>query len=76
VPLVLRGLLYLKVEAGMKKYKLIIDCEPCEEEEVEVEDIYTDELMDHVWLDTGEMVLQLPDELLPYLQDSEILGIA
>jgi len=60
----------------MKKYKLIIDCEPCEEEEVEVEDIYTDELMDHVWLDTGEMVLQLPDELLPYLQDSEILGIA
>ena len=60
----------------MKKYKLIIDYEPCEEEEVEVEDIYTDELMDHVWLDTGEMVLQLPDELLPYLQDSEILGIA
>ena len=60
----------------MKKYKLIIDYEPCEEEEVEVEDIYTDEMMDHVWLDTGEMVLQLPDELLPYLQDSEILGIA
>ena len=60
----------------MKKYKLIIDYEPCEEEEVEVEDIYTDEMMDHVWLDTGEMVLQLPDELLPYLKDSEILGIA
>ena len=60
----------------MKKYKLIIDYEPCEEEEVEVEDIYTDEMMDHIWLDIGDMVLQLPDELLPYLQDSEILGIA
>ncbi len=60
----------------MKKYKLIIDYEPCEEEEVEVEDIYVDEMMDHAWLDTGDMVLQLPDELLPYLQDSEILGIA
>ena len=76
MPLVLRGLLYLKVEVGMKKYKLIIDYEPCEEEEVEVEDIYVDEMMDHAWLDTGDMVLQLPDELLPYLQDSEILGIA
>ena len=60
----------------MKKYKLIMDYEPCEEEEVEVEDIYVDEMMDHAWLDTGDMVLQLPDELLPYLQDSEILGIA
>lgn len=60
----------------MKKYKLIIDYEPCEEEEVEVEDIYVDEMMEHAWLDTGDMVLQLPDELLPYLQDSEILGIA
>ena len=59
----------------MKKYKLIMDYEPCEEE-VEVEDIYVDEMMDHAWLDTGDMVLQLPDELLPYLQDSEILGIA
>ena len=57
----------------MKKYKLIIDCETCEEE---IEEVYTDEMMDHAWLDTGEMVLQLPDELLPYLQDSEILGIA
>lgn len=60
----------------MKKYKLIMDYEPCEEEEVEVEDIYVDEMMEHAWLDTGDMVLQLPDELLPYLQDSEILGIA
>lgn len=60
----------------MKKYKLIMDYEPCEEEEVEVEDIYVDEMMEHAWLDIGDMVLQLPDELLPYLQDSEILGIA
>jgi hypothetical protein len=75
VPLVLRGLLYLKVEVGMKKYKLIIDSETCEEE-VETEDIYVDEMMEHAWLDIGDMVLQLPDELLPYLQDSEILGIA
>ena len=59
----------------MKKYKLIIDSETCEEE-VEAEDIYVDEMMEHAWLDIGDMVLQLPDELLPYLQDSEILGIA
>ena len=52
-----------------------MDYEPCEEE-VETEDIYVDEMMEHAWLDIGDMVLQLPDELLPYLQDSEILGIA
>jgi len=32
--------------------------------------------MDRVWLDTGDMVIELPEELLPYLEDADILGIA
>ena len=29
-----------------------------------------------VWLDTGDGVIKLPSELLPYLRDTDILGIA
>ena len=32
--------------------------------------------MDRVWLDTGDMVVELPEELLPYLEDADVLGIA
>jgi len=72
VPLVLRGLLYLKVEVEVKKYKLMIDYN---EEPEEVEGL-NDIDMDRIWLDTGETVVQLPDELIPYLQKEDILGIA
>tara|TARA_R100001198_G_C5212045_1_gene197073 strand:- start:132 stop:293 length:162 start_codon:yes stop_codon:yes gene_type:complete len=50
-----------------KEYKLVIDYD-CED--------HDETGMDRVWLDTGERVIQLPVELLPYLEDSEILGIA
>ena len=29
-----------------------------------------------VWLDTGDGIIKLPPELLPYLQESDILGLA
>ena len=29
-----------------------------------------------VWLDTGDGVIKLPSELLPYLRETDILGIA
>ena len=72
MPLVLRGLLYLKVEVEVKKYKLMIDYN---EEPEEVEGL-NDIDMDRIWLDTGETVVQLPDELIPYLQKEDTLGIA
>jgi hypothetical protein len=66
---VLRGLLYLKVEVSMKKScKLMI--------EYEDKNSSSDVEMDRVWLDTGDMVIELPEELLPYLEDADILGIA
>ena len=75
MPLALRGLLYLKVEVGMKKmYKIMIDCgdESEEIDRITEEDI---EKMDGFWLDTGDVVIQLPKELIPYLNDGDILGI-
>jgi len=75
VPLALRGLLYLKVEVGMKKmYRIMIDCgdESEEIDRITEEDI---EKMDGFWLDTGDIVIQLPQELIPYLNDGDILGI-
>ena len=76
MPLVLRGLLYLKVEVGMKKYKLIVDLSNESDEVLEEVDSIHDVDVDRIWLDTGDIVLQLPDEILPYLEESDILGIA
>ena len=45
----------------MKKHELII------------EDEYDDEA---VWLDTGDSIVKLPPELLPYLRETDILGLA
>ena len=45
----------------MKKHELIID---------EFED------NEGVWLDTGDSVVKLPPELLPYLRETDILGLA
>jgi hypothetical protein len=56
----------------MKKYKLIIGCE----EECEEIDTLYDTNMDRVWLDNGETMVQLPKEILPYLEECDLLGIA
>ena len=53
-----------------KQYKLSIDGDELEE---------VDGLSEEdgaVWLDTGDGVVKLPHELLPYLRDTDILGIA
>ncbi len=57
----------------MKKYKLIIDYEEKKTEEIDT--LHNTE-MDRVWLDTGDEVVELPDEILPYLEEADILGIA
>ena len=48
----------------MKKHELII------------QELYDDEDGEGVWLDTGNGVVKLPLELLPYLSDTDILGLA
>ena len=40
----------------------------------ELQEMYED--VDGVWLDTGDGIIKLPPELLPYLQESDILGLA
>ena len=40
----------------------------------ELQEMYED--ADGVWLDTGDGIIKLPPELLPYLQESDILGLA
>ena len=57
-----------------KMYKIMIDCgdESEEIDRITEEDI---EKMDGFWLDTGDVVIQLPQELIPYLNDGDILGI-
>ena len=51
------------MEVSMKKHELII------------EDLY-DEDGEGVWLDTGDSIVKLPPELLPYLRETDILGLA
>ena len=60
----------------MKKYKLIVDLSNESDEVLEEVDSIHDVDVDRIWLDTGDIVLQLPDEILPYLEESDILGIA
>ena len=55
----------------MKKYRMIIDLDTGEESTEEV-----DATMDRIWLDTGTMMIELPEEILDYLEDSYVLGIA
>ena len=40
----------------------------------ELQEMYED--ADGVWLDTGDSIIKLPSELLPYLQETDILGLA
>jgi hypothetical protein len=74
VPLVLRGKLYLIVEAKMKKeYKLVIENDT---DLLEENENLSDMAIEQVWLDTGDVVVKLPKEILRYLQEAETLGIA
>jgi|TARA_R100001530_G_scaffold24897_1_gene20164 hypothetical protein len=63
------------MEVSMKKqYKLSIEYG---DELEEVDSLSEEEEEDGaVWLDTGDGVIKLPHELLPYLRDTDILGIA
>jgi hypothetical protein len=45
-----------------KQHELIIE-QLCEDDE-------------GVWLDTGDGIIKLPPELLPYLRETDILGLA
>ena len=47
----------------MKKHDLIREDEYAEDGE-------------GVWLDTGDSIIKLPPELLPYLRETDILGLA
>ena len=58
------------MEVSMKKHELIIE----DEYDDELQEMYED--ADGVWLDTGDCIIKLPPELLPYLQESDILGLA
>jgi hypothetical protein len=72
---VLRGMLYLKVEVVMKKeYKILIDYKEDSEEPKRLTQEEIDK-MDRVWLDTGDGIIELPKELLPYLENADVLGI-
>ena len=51
------------MEVSMKKPELIIDNKYDEDDE-------------GVWLDTGDSIIKLPPELLPYLRETDILGLA
>ena len=57
----------------MKKYKLVVDYDNEDYEEIET---LHDKEMDRAWLDIGSKTLELPKELLPYLAEADELGIA
>ena len=59
-----------------KEYKLIIDYDAELDEVESLSEELSIEGEDCVWLDTGDGVIKLPAEMLPYLKDSDILGIA
>ena len=40
----------------------------------ELQEMYEDD--EGVWLDTGDSIIKLPPELLPYLRETDILGLA
>ena len=57
-----------------KEYKILIDYKEDSEEPKRLtqEEI---EKMDRVWLDTGDGIIELPLELLPYLDNADVLCI-
>ena len=75
----LRGFLYLRMEAIMakKEYRLSIEYDTDTEEIERLSEILEQETNTNIWFDTGDEVLQLPSEVLKYIEDSNgVLGIA
>tara|TARA_Y100000310_G_scaffold279387_1_gene298471 strand:+ start:37 stop:237 length:201 start_codon:yes stop_codon:yes gene_type:complete len=66
------------MEVEMKKqYKLSIKYDDALDEVDSLsEELSVDGDDGAVWLDTGDGVIKLPSELLPYLRETDILGIA
>ena len=58
-----------------KQYKIMIEYSAYHEETETVTKEQLDK-MDRFWLDTGDGVVELPRELLPYLEEADTLGIA
>ena len=59
-----------------KQYKLSIEYDDTLEEVDSISEELSEEGDECIYLETGDGVIKLPLELLPYLKDSEILGIA
>ena len=58
-----------------KQYKLSKDNDEVDSYSEELKELYiSDE--EGVWLDTGEETIQLPPEIVKYLESDGILGIA
>ena len=57
-----------------KEYKILIDYKEDSEEPKRLTQEEIDK-MDRVWLDTGDGIIELPKELLPYLENADVLGI-
>ena len=55
-----------------KRYKLSIACDEDDENE-DLPEIFDE---GSVWLDNGEITIQLPDEVAKYIDINGILGIA
>jgi len=59
-----------------KHYKLSIEYDDASEE---IDSLSEETDIDEdgcVWLDTGDAIIKLPPELLPYLRETDILGMA
>ncbi len=60
-----------------KEYRLSIDYDPDKEEIERLSEVLEQEITTNIWFDTGDEVLQLPSEVLKYIEDSNgVLGIA
>ena len=60
-----------------KEYRLSIEYDPDKEEIDRLSEVLEQEITTNVWFDTGDEVLQLPSEVLKYIEDSNgVLGIA
>jgi len=60
-----------------KEYRLSIDYDPDKEEIERLSEVLEQEVTTNIWFDTGDEVLQLPSEVLKYIEDSNgVLGIA
>ena len=59
-----------------KQYKLSIEYNDENDEDDGLSEVLEEIGDDSVWLDTGEITIQLPPEIVKYLESDGILGIA